>query len=594
MNALPDALRPWREWLSWFDPDLAAQLGPLLQRLHPLLGPFRGQSHGGEPELEGLDDLRSRGAYQHLLATEWLLAEEMPDEFLRRAASGEHMFLAPRPRARRADRSIIALFDAGPLQLGAPRLAQLAIWILLARRAVQAQGEFRWGSLQSPGKLLEARTADDLKALLRARSFVMPDATSHGEWRSTLDEQKVGGERWLIGPSLVQSELQTLPAFTHRVCVQSGLHGAALDVSLSERGTERTISLPLPEPASSTALLHGSFVRAVSGQQHTSAPNAIAMRRPPVIGFEGTRVALVLRDEPGALVFVIPRSLQDQPSKPRFQRWSAGYGALAISFIGKRLGVLMSDENELRFWGTPMTMRPCPTREEFHAPSSVATWLQLAWLKHGADHSICVVDQSQRLLRWDFGGSGHAPSERLLLVAENVLSMAQINRGLIVFAYHENGSVYFGKGGPTVGTQKPQHLCEAPSDALVFFGRGSSVAVRTTKQPTETWHFGSWHGQRLVWQAQLQAGARVIGLMRESNGRTALVTLDRNMLRAHFSDGANELLYEAPDPIASCTMCPYTSIVAMMTDRRQLIVFAAATRELRLIVQTARQSHASD
>ena len=44
MSALPDALRPWREWLSWFDPELAVQLGSLLQRLHPLMGPFRGTS----------------------------------------------------------------------------------------------------------------------------------------------------------------------------------------------------------------------------------------------------------------------------------------------------------------------------------------------------------------------------------------------------------------------------------------------------------------------------------------------------------------------------------------------------------------------
>ena len=115
MNTLPETLRPWREWLSWFDPELAVQLGSLLQRLHPLFGPFRGNSQGGDPELEGLDDLRPRGSYEHLLATEWLLADEMPDEFLRRAASGEHIFLAPRPKARRADRSIVALFDTGPL-----------------------------------------------------------------------------------------------------------------------------------------------------------------------------------------------------------------------------------------------------------------------------------------------------------------------------------------------------------------------------------------------------------------------------------------------------------------------------------------------
>ena len=132
---LPDALQPWRPWLGWFTPDLAAELGQLVGRLHPLLGRFRNGSLHGDPEPDGLDDLRQRGSYERLLNSEWLLAGDLPDEFLRRAASGEHLFLAPRPRASQVDRFIVALFDAGPWQLGAPRLAQMAMWILLARRA---------------------------------------------------------------------------------------------------------------------------------------------------------------------------------------------------------------------------------------------------------------------------------------------------------------------------------------------------------------------------------------------------------------------------------------------------------------------------
>lgn len=95
-------------------------MGGLLSRVHPLLGPIREQDTAGQPEFEGLGDLRRRGNYEHLLATEWLLADELPDEFLRRAASGEHLFLAPARQAHRANRLTIALFDAGPRQLGAP------------------------------------------------------------------------------------------------------------------------------------------------------------------------------------------------------------------------------------------------------------------------------------------------------------------------------------------------------------------------------------------------------------------------------------------------------------------------------------------
>ena len=95
-------------------------------------------------------------------------------------------------------------------------------------------------------------------------------------------------------------------------------------------------------------------------------------------------------------------------------------------------------------------------------------------------------------------------------------------------------------------------------------------------------------------QAQLPGGSRAIGLMREPSGlRTGLITLDRNILRLNFVDGGNEVLYSASDPVVSCTVCPNTGIVAMLTQRRQLIVLSAATRELRLSVQTSPQSHES-
>ena len=59
----------------------------------------------------------------------------------------EHLFLSPRREVRKADARIVALFDTGPAQLGAPRLVQIALWILLARRAEAAGLEFRWGTL---------------------------------------------------------------------------------------------------------------------------------------------------------------------------------------------------------------------------------------------------------------------------------------------------------------------------------------------------------------------------------------------------------------------------------------------------------------
>lgn len=592
MSELPDALRPWREWLSWFDPELAVQLGSLLQRLHPLMGPFRGSSQGGEPELEGLDDLRPRGSYEHLLASEWLLAEEMPDEFLRRAASGEHIFLAPRPRARRADRSIIALFDAGPLQFGAPRLAHLAIWILLARRAQQVQGEFRWGSLQSPGELSEASTTDHLKLLLHRRTFATPDVAGFTGWRTALEDKHAGGERWVIGSSFLQADLQAAPAFTHRVALQRDLPGTALEVSLFERGTERSVQLPLPEANSATPLLRGVFKTEASPAQFTKDSRAIALKRPPVISFDGTRVAMALRDEWAALVFIVPRSVQDQPAVPRYQKWAAGYDALAMAFIGKRMGVLLADDRELRFWGSSLAKTPRPPQEGFHAPGSIAAWMPIAWLQGKNAQRVVVLDQSGRLLKWDaVTDKGDAYFEGALrLVTKDVLGMAQLSKFQMICAFQKEGGIWSVCVNASGEPDKPRFWCKATRHSEVLFGRGNSCAVRMETDP-ETWVMGCWYNLPISTQATLPAGSRVVGVMRESDGkrRLALIALDRNILRLHFSDGGNELLYAAPDRIVTCSVCPNSAIVAMLTERRQLIIVSASKRELRLSVQTARQ-----
>jgi hypothetical protein len=587
MNALPEALRPWREWLNWFEPELAEQLGVLMQRLHPMLGPFRGSSQGGEPEMEGLDDLRARGSYEHLLSTEWLLAEEMPDEFLRRAASGEHIFLAPRPRARRADRSIVALFDAGPMQFGAPRLAHLAIWILLARRARQAQGEFRWGSVQAPGELFESSTADHLRALLNHRTFEMPDDGHFARWHAAMEPAHAGGERWLIASSHDAAEWQTPSAFTHCLRLQKNLPGDMLDVSLRERGTDRSLRLPLPEAGVVAPLLRGTFMRESRPEHHGSDPRAIALKLPPVISFDGTRIAVSLRDQPGALVYVVPRSVQDQPATARYQQWSRGYSALGMSFIGKQIGVLLADEQELRFWGSALASLPRPTQEQFLAPGSTATWLPLAWLRRAKAQRVCIIDQCGRLLNWDTGDIG------LRLVTPGALGMVQINKDLVVCAYHQNGAVKTARISASGDPIKGRHLCNAPANAPALFGRGRVCAVRLEAEPAEVWHVGTWSNLGFAMQARLPTGSRVVGVMRDNDRRTSLITLDGSLLRLHFTEGSNELLYAAPHRVVSCTVCPNTSLVAMLTERRQFIVVSAATRTLLLTVQTASHSDAS-
>ncbi len=183
---LPLPLQPWRPWLGWFEPALADALGELVRRLSELVGPAPAAGGRGALEPDGLGDLRLRGPYERLLASEWLLAEELPDEFLRRAVATEHLFLAPQLRAMPSDRLVVAIFDAGPLQLGAPRLGHLAAWVLLARRAADLGGRLRWGVLQCPGELHDAENPAQLRELLKARRLAPVDDAHETGWRRSL------------------------------------------------------------------------------------------------------------------------------------------------------------------------------------------------------------------------------------------------------------------------------------------------------------------------------------------------------------------------------------------------------------------------
>jgi hypothetical protein len=65
----------------------------------------------------------------------------------------------------------IVLFDTGPDQLGSPRLAHLAILIVLIRRAHRALANFSWGILQNLGmQLLHGSSESEMMELLRART----------------------------------------------------------------------------------------------------------------------------------------------------------------------------------------------------------------------------------------------------------------------------------------------------------------------------------------------------------------------------------------------------------------------------------------
>lgn len=147
---LPPALESWRPELETLPKQLVLDLQPLLPLLASLLGPMHAPPVQGQGEPDGMDGLDRRGPYERLVASEWLLADEVPLEFLRRAVDGEHLFSRVRRVEPSATRRCVVLMDTGPEMLGGPRLVQLVAWLALARRARRAGASFEWAWSSSP------------------------------------------------------------------------------------------------------------------------------------------------------------------------------------------------------------------------------------------------------------------------------------------------------------------------------------------------------------------------------------------------------------------------------------------------------------
>jgi hypothetical protein len=100
MISLPASLTPWSKQLSVFPHELSMAIGPLVQRIAAAIDPLHLEDVSGDDDPDGFDGLVNRGSYERLIASDWLLADEIPEEFERRATMREHLFLKTAKRDR--------------------------------------------------------------------------------------------------------------------------------------------------------------------------------------------------------------------------------------------------------------------------------------------------------------------------------------------------------------------------------------------------------------------------------------------------------------------------------------------------------------
>jgi hypothetical protein len=595
IGELPRALQPWRPWLGWFELELAVVLGDLVRRLADLIGDSAAASGRAMPEPDGLGDLRNRGSYERLVTSEWLLAEEMPEEFLRRAASSEHLFYAPSHRQAKIDRRVIAIFDCGPRQLGAPRLAHLAAWILLARRATELGGELRWGVLQEPGRLRGSDEEQRLKELLQARRLDPGHASHVEQWRGGLEAAGETPERareteiWWVGATDASAPR---PA-DRRLSVHETLERGTLEATFAAGGNVRRTRLPLPTDSVATALLRGRIEPEVALRSfNVEERHRIALSRPPLFSRGGKHVGVPALIGHAMLVLTVP-TLQRKRLQRRRQEWSALRQPVAAMLWDGQGAALCTDSSLLYFWQVGAGFGGAVPRVQSHRfePTVSARWMPMAMLKTASKTRVCVLDRQSRLVAWD---SEARKSPSFVEIDLNVFGLMPLGPEHLAYATAHEGrlclrdlfatSVAPGRNG--------QPLCvleeaRPPVWLSAWQGRGrastAAVAVRRRASSGEAWWLMTCARAGLDIDApngavrheiNLQPGERVVGVMaREAVDNAALVLLSANkrVVRLAGPNGTTTL-YQSVHTIMQCSICPVSHRIALLTNERELVV----------------------
>ena len=356
---LPPALAGWSASLAALTVNVAAALGPMLLRLDELVGRHQGvEGPDGEPD--GFSGLARRGSPERLLIGEWLLAEEIPAEFLRRAASGELLHLATARRHDPPHGVVRVLADTGPGQLGGGRLVQLAALIVLHRRAASIGAALQLGVLgRPPGDWLTGDLPELLRAWLPARSRHLPGPGDVLAWLDHVDTPgtanspvpsvtavHTGAPVWLLcspelAAALPSGPRPPVPGRRTLTSCESGWDAdGARTMEITLAGERVTLTMPT-SPEAVRALRGQGFRRAAPVPARTvgAASDSTGLHHP---AFPGSARRLVGRgtDRHEVVSLTVPGPAQGGPSAGQPKRRRFPGTVLGAGVVGARLVIL--------------------------------------------------------------------------------------------------------------------------------------------------------------------------------------------------------------------------------------------------------------
>ncbi|WNG61742.1 hypothetical protein F0U59_48790 [Archangium gephyra] len=599
MSELPEALRPWAAQLSLFPEDLALSLGAHVARLAAALGPMRARNEmeGGEPQ--GYDGLTRRGSPERLLMSEWLMALEAPDEFVRRAAFGEQAFLRPAFRQPQGGRRTVALLDAGPDQLGSPRIAHMALLVALARRAESAGAAFAWGVLQSrPGKQpFSTVDAASLGQWLKAGSDAPPLPAQLTAWREALELGRAPEDVWLVGSARL-ARLPGAESLSH-VAVDEVVAPGARQLSVEVRPASRPprqVVLELPPSPQCVRLLRDPFATAVA------AP-VLGSRTSPVrsIQFSADGLRLLMTYANGGVAAqALPQSPRD--TAPRPKRFMAPNGERVVALGWRRTGGLLvmtwhQAAASLHVHGTlrgpsagrvltlPLDALPETLRASLFAGPPL---LALSMFREGREVPL-VLDRERTLHQL-------ASGERLVMPLHHGVSALFERRGGLFFVDRDRRE--------DRADSTPRLVCIVPkafdgwTRTLPFEGAGAAYfghmrdfsrdnpgpPLAISHQSGAWWVTRESHEEQTGEWVSVASGMNVVGLCcwPLDTPLPGLVVLgqDQRTFYRMTRDGVPEFLVSAAAPVVSSGVSPALPLMAWMTEKGEVCAWSFQHRAL--------------
>lgn len=578
---LPGTLAVWEPQLRIFPEEIALALGPMIQRIAAVVGAYHPSHAEGHVFPDGFAGLAKRGTYDRLIPSDWMLAEEVPEEFMRRSVMGEHLFWKVAWREPAQTRRTTVLFDAGPEQLGAPRLLHLAALAVFEARARNARTNFQWGILQrAKDGPMPGLSVAEVEVLLEVRGCASARPEDFEAWSSRLSAEDEGpaGEIWVVGSERLRKFLpdDVSALFVNDLAVPGERKLQAVCRPAGRHA--RIVELDLPRAEACVQMLRDPFHAAVASRRHVDMKAPVsAMVLNPV----GSRLWAKMAS--GDIVsLAVPNSPRQPAGNLRQYEPLSRFAQVAVGLIGRSVLLVSVDTSSLALQVRRIGRAPiyaigeglyefpdAQTRPLFRYDNlTLCVWHNVAHQQPG----LYLIDETGLLLRLFIDAAGRQCCEEM---HRHALALSRCRMGMCYATWEPDEG---GRVQVFVNGHLPAQFWPSPNPPQqVFFGYGPAVDSPVYGQLAFGFSRTRWeiHNLRGRTELTLPPDFTVYGVIEDQNYEPTLIVTeeDSRTLSLHGAHGTRKLL-KADAPIVTAAGCQDMPMIAYATAAGEIAAYS--------------------